>query len=362
MTIKKRIEGYLCKYLIGKYRKGMARAESRNMVNLDLESITIDEKARLNKQWQSIGITPDLKYYRMFKTLEHFDPRFVSVDVYYPLIMRALNPLAYSKSFSHKGFYPFIFKDIPQPKFYVNRIRGVYYNSDFQVIDERQTVEVLKSVNEFIIKPTKEGGCGSGVRKASGSDEIEKLLKAYGNDFIIQEVLTQSPRTSVFNPPSLNSFRISTLNINGRCSLCSILFRCGQGDTCKDNGGAGGIMVGVDEDGRFLNYGYDSKYNKYTKSSTGVDLKDGYIPNMKSIVETVLGWHQRYLPNLGHCGWDIALDENDNPIFIEVNLIYPGIQYEQLCNAKPHFGDRTEEVMDFVNAHKPSVVLKNSID
>lgn len=46
-------------------------------------------------------------------------------------------------------------------------------------------------------------------------------------------------------------------------------------------------------------------------------------------------------------GLDICLDENNEPVLIEVNLLEPGILYEQLCTG-PIFGERTNEVLDYV--------------
>ena len=40
------------------------------------------------------------------------------------------------------------------------------------------------------------------------------------------------------------------------------------------------------------------------------------------------------------------------PVFIEVNLGFPGIQMEQMCTG-PIFGDRTAEVVGYVKNHPP---------
>ena len=362
MNYKSYLKNKLFDFFTSRWSKGMARAESIEMGQLNLNGLTSEEMKSVKTIWGKI-ISPSPKYYQMFKTLEGFNSQFVSVDVYYPIIMRALNPLAYSKSFSHKGFYPFLYKDIPQPRFYINRVRGVYYNSELKVITRNEAIYILKQVDEVIIKVTKNTGCGKNVSKIQPRKEnLELLIDDFGEDYIVQEVLKQPEYTAKYNPQSLNSFRISTLNINGRCSLCSAVFRCGQNGATVDNTGSGGIMVGVGEDGRFREYGYDMKYNRHYKSSNGIEFKDGYIPNMHKIIETVIQWHQRYLPNLGHCGWDIALNEDGNPVFIEVNLVYPGIQYEQICVGKPHFGERTDELIQFVMKNKPRFEIANAVD
>ena len=69
-------------------------------------------------------------------------------------------------------------------------------------------------------------------------------------------------------------------------------------------------------------------------------MKDTFLN--KVIVKTA----QLMIPNIGIVGWDVALDSNDNPLLIEVNIGGPGILYEQLCTG-PIFGERTQEVIEY---------------
>jgi hypothetical protein len=46
-------------------------------------------------------------------------------------------------------------------------------------------------------------------------------------------------------------------------------------------------------------------------------------------------------------GWNIGVDENDEPILVEANLESPSVNVSQLC-CGPIFGDRIEEVFDYV--------------
>ena len=45
--------------------------------------------------------------------------------------------------------------------------------------------------------------------------------------------------------------------------------------------------------------------------------------------------HRLYLPAMGQVAWDLALDENCEPILIEVNLGWPGVIFDQMANGKP---------------------------
>lgn len=216
---------------------------------------------------------------------------------------------------------------------------------------------VLKGVDRFIIKPSHDSEQGRNVKLINtNTDDVGQVLREFKQDFIIQEVVSQSSRTALFHKESLNTFRISTLNLNGKTSLCNILFRCGQGKSVVDNGFAGGLMAGVSPDGRFLEPAYDKFFNRYNETADGIMFQGNCIAEMPQIVEQLLKWHADYLPHIGFVGWDIALDKDENPVMIEVNLRGPGIQFEQLCSKTPLFGDRTDEVMDYVKTRSLKLI------
>ena len=45
--------------------------------------------------------------------------------------------------------------------------------------------------------------------------------------------------------------------------------------------------------------------------------------------------------------WDFAIDENGEPMLIEMNISYGELDFHQLCNG-PIFGDKTEDVLNEV--------------
>ena len=116
-------------------------------------------------------------------------------------------------------------------------------------------------------------------------------------------------------------------------------------------------MVGVEEDGTFHDYAYDNKYKRYYKTDTGIEFGKQKIGEVHDIIRIVKEYHSKYFPNLGFIGWDFALDSEEHPVLIEVNLEFPGIQMEQLASGKPIFGDRTEEVVDYVCKFNKQLII-----
>lgn len=321
-----------------------------NIQPLDLLPLTKEELRQIEEVWGKLGMKPYSLFYQLFKTIDHFDPSYLSDDLYYPKIVRALNPRQYCTAFSHKGHLPVLFGDIKQPSLICLCNRGVYYNANFDIISEGTVLQLLFNSENFIIKPTKNTSGGKGVKLVNGGnkEEIKTLIDDYGDNWIVQEPLEQSEVTAKFNPSSLNTIRVTTLFINGKVSTQSIIFKTGSVGSVVDNLSSGGVLVGVSSDGELREYGINKKYCKCEKTASGVVLKGNKINEVPAMAELMEFYHRRYFPSMGIVGWDVALDANNQPIVIVANLVFPGILFEQLAISKPIFGDRTEEVIQFV--------------
>lgn len=176
--------------------------------------------------------------------------------------------------------------------------------------------------------------------------ELKLILSSYSSDFVIQRKIVQSEFTAQFNETSVNTFRIVTLFINNKVSLCFGVLKLGSSGRIVDNGANGGLWVGIDKDGKLNDWGTNFKL-RFSSSHNGVSLKDKIIPNYQAIVDLAIKGHM-HIPTCGLVAWDIALDTDNNPLLVEANLWWPGISYGEICNG-PAFGDRTDEVIDFVH-------------
>lgn len=356
--MKKAVLSLILKYRkehnLKKARKVALGWEAPNMQHLKLEKLTAQEKNEIERVWGRLGMKPYPLFYEMFKTIDSFNPLYLSDDLYYPLIVRTLNPDSYSKAFAHKGHLPMLFAGIRQPTLICLCNLGTLYDKDFNVIEQNEAFTLLSKSPRFILKPIKDSSCGKGVKliKGSSTAEIQAKISEYGDNWIAQEVVEQPDKTAQFNPSSLNSFRITTLFINGRVSTQSIIFKVGASGSVVDNLGAGGFFVGVNKDGEFREFAYNNKYERFERTPTGVQFKGMKITEIPVMCRKMEQYHQRYFASLGIVGWDVALDNDMQPVVIEANLNFPGIQFEQLAISTPIFGDRTEEVVDYVLKHQ----------
>lgn len=180
-------------------------------------------------------------------------------------------------------------------------------------------------------------------------EDLRLILSSYSSDFVIQKKIVQSEFTAQFNETSVNTFRIVTLFINNKVSLCYGVLKLGSPGRIVDNGANGGLWVGIDKDGKLNEWGTDFKL-QFSTNHNGVLLKDKVIPNYQAIVDLAFKAHM-HIPTCGLVAWDIALDLNNDPLLIEANLWWPSTSYGEICNG-PAFGDRTDEVIDFVRERK----------
>ena len=262
--MKKFIYGIWYKLRLYRIRNWAIRVEYGHIRKLRLLDLTKSEKEAIKLVWGSLGLSIKPLYYRLFKTVEKFDARYLSDDLYFPWVIRSLNPRKDSDVLENKGLYDLYFSQLPQPRFYIKNVNGQYFNDK--------------------------------------------------TDFIIQEVIQQSAETAIFNPSSLNTIRISSLNMNGKTSVVSAIFRCGQGKVDVDNGGAGGLMIGLDDEGFLREYAYDADYNRYEQTKTGVSFKGKRISAYKELRDLILEYHSKLLPACRFAGWDLALDKNNVPV------------------------------------------------
>lgn len=329
-----------------------ARNDDRRLLNKDVAILTRSEEEDIDNLWGFFGLKPSWirQYHRVYKSLFGFDKRYVPGCCYYPYIIRTLNPDKQYEVFENKAMLERL---IPtkQPKSIARRISNIWFDRDFRPIDFKQVVHlVIESAKktDLIIKPAQESCCGRGIKfvtESTSEFEIEELLKLFPKDVIIQKVVNQSLDMRKLNSTSLNCMRISTLNLNGRITPVNTTVKIGGSGMRVDNVGGcgGGSLFGINSLGYLSEKGVSSE----DLVDLPVSLKTFQIPNYQSVINFAVECH-KYLPHLGVAGWDIALDDKNEPILIEVNLWWPGIMLEQV--AGPFFGDRTEEVLNHIRS------------
>lgn len=318
------------------------------------EPLTKEEKDAVARLWGQLLPVKSYCEFEMFKKMHGFDQRFLTHNIYLPIVAHLLNDYKYTKLFDDKGLLGYITPTcIRFPFCFIRGIEGCFYDDKMRQISFEEAVNICCKQDKLFIKPSHEtsGGKGTELVNLEGKSEslkrevIEKKIKSRTNDFVVQECIRQHPIMAQFNESSLNTFRVTTLCLNGEFSVCSIVVRCGKVGSSVDNWGAGGIMIAVSPDGDVNDVGHDIQLNEY-KSNGNCVFANCHIPQMKKILSLIEKAHVENFAICKFIGWDIAIDENGDPVIIELNSSQPGVIGEQLVSG-PIFGKRTQEVIDY---------------
>ena len=191
----------------------------------------------------------------------------------------------------------------------------------------RACCEHVRAKGDLIVKCSGiSGGHGIAFLTAKNAEpgHVGELLDGgfAGSSLVIQEVLTQSPFMAAFNASSVNTVRISTLLFKGEVTPLAALIRVGGAGSGVDNWCSGGSLVGIDmATGRCLSWALANDRTHLSRLPSGLDLaeKPLCVPSFDKLREQVTRAHYR-MPYIKLISWDIAIDEADEPVFIECNF------------------------------------------
>lgn len=274
-------------------------------------------------------------------------------NLYLPLVARRLNDYHYTKFFEDKGLFGRFSSEITTPICLVRCINGEYYNNDLKQISRDEAKEVCQGYDgDIIVKPSRNSSGGQRVMKFTPEQSgqpgwFARIAETYGRDWVVQECIRQQESLATFNPDSVNTFRITTLYLNGKASICSSVLRFGCSGSVTDNIGSGGNFIGVHEDGSLCKYAFSNKLGRFYEVD-GIKFSEISLPYVSRVYEYVLHAHVQSFSLCKFIGWDVCIDYAGSPVVIEINSSQPGIFYEQICSG-PIFGERTEEVIDYVS-------------
>ena len=301
--------------------------------DLKLPKLSKKEKKEIRKTWPCFKFSNlDFIWMRIYKAEHGFDPYYLC-DHQYAQLLKIINRSSNWVSLNNKALTDVYMPKIPWPKVYLRRINKKYYDKEMTEISFEQAVAILQSQSKFVIKPATGTGGGKGVKVIDNllsQEEISNLFVAYNVDFVVQALIVQSDELSRFNPTSVNTCRITTINIGSKQSF-SAIFKVGRKNARVDNW-TSSVLIGVDRQGHLCDYGYDVNLKRIEKSDVGVPFAGNLLPKFNEMVELTQKYHQLYFPNLSVVGWDITLEKNGKPIVIETNLDFPGILGEQVCS------------------------------
>ncbi len=174
------------------------------------------------------------------------------------------------------------------------------------------------------------------------------LEEKYGDDFLIEEALTQSAEMSTFCHSSVNTIRMVTLRVPGAKDIICLnaVLRIGKEGSEVDNVCQGGSFVGIYDDGTLGKWVSD-EFGRTNKIFNGIDFEnsDLSVPNYERVKQFAIGVHERiYHHDL--IAMDIAIKEDGEPTLIEINVGAFSSNLFQLTVSST-FREYTDTVMNY---------------
>ena len=278
------------------------------------------------------------------------DEKYIPEDFFYHKILKHYNDLDLVKAYSDKSMYKKMFPNILQPETVVMNVNGMFYDENYNLINLEKASELVKRMNSYVIKPTIDSGGGKNVKIVHNDIEqkynIEKIFNEYKKDFIIQKPLKQCKELEDIHKKSINTIRVISMLENGKVTILSSVLRMGIDDSFVDNESSGGINCGINDDGTLSDKAYDASGKIYNKHPQGFEFKNGIVPSYNEIINIIKKEHMK-LPYFGLISWDFAINQEEEPIMIEINLSWEGLNFHQLHHG-PLFGGRTTEILQKV--------------
>ncbi|MCD2137383.1 sugar-transfer associated ATP-grasp domain-containing protein [Salinicoccus halitifaciens] len=294
------------------------------------------------------------------------DVRLVPTNIMNYEVLPVFNDYNLTEFYGDKNIYDLVIKPPNSAVSVLRAINGKYFNPGYDQIDIEEASGLLRDAGtNMIIKPSRSNN-GTGISRLSFQDDkifigdeeirIDALLKKFGGNFIVQEMLKQHPNMAAPHPGSVNTIRMVTFRWKNEIRYLLAFARFGSDGDIRDNANVeSSPRVGVKDNGEFFEYGIGQSGEKFTEHpTTGFKIADLQpIPNYEEFKQFVKDTHKNFL-HLDFVSWDIAVGVDWKPVFIEANFA-GSTSFYQLVSQRSIFGDMTEEVM----AHVKAKVIKN---
>ena len=158
---------------------------------------------------------------------------------------------------------------------------------------------------------------------------------------MIQKKVHQHKDMSALNPSSLNTLRILSYRSDMEVLIIYSVVRIGRLNQVIDNQSAGGLSTTITPGGKLGKFSFGSVGNDgIEKTDTGIKLEGYQIPSYDKAIEFVKRLHFR-LPFFDIIGWDVAIEENGEPILVEFNT-GPGLSQSAFGSG---MGEYTERII-----------------
>ena len=204
-----------------------------------------------------------------------------------------------------------------------------YFKRDAVVVEKKTDYDkycTFISKHPVFVKKVALSSMGKGIelvdlreQRLSEEEYFVRLIST--GKYLLEERVIQVPEMARFNPSSVNTIRCITLKTDRGVEIPWCFMRTGRNGAFVDNGGSGGLIIGVDADsGAVFSDGIDEYNNVY---KVHPDTKVSFIGSVVPQWEDMIAFCKKAAAEFNdvrYLSWDMALTEN-GWIVIEINEV-----------------------------------------
>ncbi|WP_251539683.1 sugar-transfer associated ATP-grasp domain-containing protein [Peribacillus frigoritolerans] len=323
-----------------------------------------EQEQEIDALWiKNYGKKYSTKWHRLYQSYSgNYDANYFPEILFSTKLEPMLNPRYICRALSDKAITEILINDgrVKCPKTFALNANGFYYDSERIVINKERFMSIVQNIGDSVIKPTINTSSGRGVRILNikngvdliTGDDITTIIKKYKSNFIIQEKLVAHPSYSQLHESSINTLRVITYILDGKVHCAPLSLRIGMNGSFVDNAHAGGIAIGVTNNGKLKKTAFTEMQEAYTvHPDSGIVFEDYQVAKTQEIVGAAKRLHG-HLPNLGIISWDFMLESDESIVLIEINITSQSIWFPQFANGCGIFGENTEKMIRMASRKK----------
>lgn len=277
----------------------------------------------------------------------YFTKEYVPNNLYHVDLVPRANNHKLQSAYGDKNMCDILFSGENVAHSILKNMNGYFY-FEGKPVSKEDAVRLCGNLKNVIIKPSRLSE-GKGVQLFSATEgvttldgkSISQVFKEYKKDYLIQECVKQHRDMAALNPTSVNTMRILSYRSGMEVLIIYSVVRIGRSGAVVDNQCAGGISTTISKDGKLGKEAFGGfSTDNIEKTDTGIALEGYQLPSYDKAVEMVKRLHLR-LPFFNILGWDVAIQEDGEPVLIEFNT-NPGLSQSAF---KSGMGEYTERII-----------------
>jgi hypothetical protein len=364
MSLKEQIKLIIKKLLYMKAEIGWKRSIDKIYRHLKVKDSTVNKNLVIKHQkyWGQLKKKVNPKWFKVYSFItNNHDIHYIPENIYFNIIEEKLNNRTLALAYGDKNFYELFYKNFEIfPDAILRNINGSFYSKDYKLLnlEEESFNEFFNKYEKVLVKPSVDSGGGKKIQLFTKQNErflnnknehltLGHLIKNFGNNFIIQNYISQSNFLAQFNLSSVNTIRIFTYRsvVSDDVLPLHAVLRIGKKGNYLDDQNFGGVACKINEDSKLNEYATDRMGNKYYEYNNIIFANIKSVPNVQEMKQYAV----QFAPQNIHSrliGFDFTVDIQNNIKLIEINHLWTGINFFQM-NASSVFGKYTDEVIEF---------------